>query len=86
MVNSLIIYFFKIYFVFAGVWVVGNIGKEEGTIRWALYGAYATLPLYWYFDDDSTWYTVMTFVSALAFDSKSKKWRKQPKKHKSLLT
>ncbi|PSN51196.1 hypothetical protein C0J52_06062 [Blattella germanica] len=68
-----------------GVWTVGNIGKEEGTIHWALYGAYVTFPLYWYFDDDSTWYTVMTFVSALGFDTKGKQWRRKPKKQKSFM-
>jgi len=73
------------FFLSVGVWTVGNIGREEGTIHWALYGAYAAFPLYWYLEDDSTWYTLMTFVSALAFDIKSKKWRRKPKKQKSLL-
>jgi DnaJ family protein C protein 22 len=73
------------FFLSVGIWTVGNIGREEGTIYWALYGAYATFPLYWYLEDDSTWYTLMTFFSALAFDLKSKKWRRKPKKQKSLL-
>jgi DnaJ family protein C protein 22 len=50
-----------------------------------LFGAYATLPLHWLLEDDSTWYTLMTFVSALAFDTKSKQWRRIPKQQKSLL-
>lgn len=74
-----------VMFVSVGVWTVGNIGREEGTIHWALFGAYATLPLYWLLEDDSTWYTLMTFVSALAFDTKSKQWRRKPKQQKSLL-
>lgn len=72
------------FFLSVGVWTVGNIGREEGTIHWALCGAYAAFPLYWFLEDDSTWYTLMTFVSALAFDIKSKKWRRKPKKQKSL--
>jgi DnaJ family protein C protein 22 len=73
------------FFLFVGVWTVGNIGREEGTIHWALFGAYATFPLYWFLEDDSTWYLMMTLVSALAFDTKSKKWRRKPKQQKSLL-
>lgn len=73
------------FFLSVGVWTVGNIGREEGAIHWALYGSYAAFPLYWFLEDDSTWYTLMTFVSALAFDTKSKKWRRRPKKQKSLL-
>lgn len=68
-----------------GVWTVGNIGRQEGTIHWALCGAYAAFPLYWFLEDDSSWYTLMVFVSAFAFDIKSKKWRRKPRKEKSLL-
>jgi DnaJ family protein C protein 22 len=50
-----------------------------------MYGAYATLPLHWFLDDDAAWYTFMTIVSALAFDTKSKRWRRKPKQQKSLL-
>jgi hypothetical protein len=50
-----------------------------------LYGAYATLPLYRLLEDDSVWSTLMTFASALAFDIKSKQWRRKPKQQKSLL-
>jgi len=73
------------FFLSVGVWTVGNIGREEGTIHWALCGAYAAFPLYWFLEDDSTWYTLMTFVSAIAFDIKSKKWQRKPKKQKPLL-
>ncbi|KAJ8877904.1 hypothetical protein PR048_022363 [Dryococelus australis] len=69
----------------AGVWVVGNIGREEGTIWWALAAAYATFPLYFYLEDYSTTYSLMAFASAYAFDSKSKQWRRKPSKPKSFL-
>ncbi|XP_063238178.1 dnaJ homolog subfamily C member 22 [Bacillus rossius redtenbacheri] len=68
-----------------GVWVVGNIGREEGTIWWALGAAYATFPLYFYLDDYSTAYSLIAFASAYAFDAKSKRWRRRPSKPKSLL-
>nr|CAD7426619.1 unnamed protein product [Timema monikensis] len=67
-----------------GVWTVGNIGREQGTIWWPLVAAYATFPLYYYFEDDTTAYSLMTFVSSLAFDTWSKKWRRTPPKKKSL--
>nr|CAD7395740.1 unnamed protein product [Timema poppensis] len=63
-----------------GVWTVGNIGREQGTIWWPLAAAYATFPLYYYFEDDTTAYSLMTFVSSLAFDTWSKKWRRSPPK------
>nr|CAD7395701.1 unnamed protein product [Timema cristinae] len=69
---------------FLGVWTVGNIGREQGTIWWPLVAAYATFPLYYYFEDDTTAYSLMTFVSSLAFDTWSKKWRRTPPKKKSL--
>lgn len=73
-----------------GVWTVGNIGHEEGSIWWPLIAAYLTSPLYFYFHiyipylDDSTAFTLMVFCSAWAFDSKAKQWRRTPKKKKSL--
>ncbi|XP_046395454.1 dnaJ homolog subfamily C member 22 [Ischnura elegans] len=68
-----------------GVWTVGNIGREMGTIWWALGAAYATFPLFQYLVvDESNWLTIMTFCSALAFDMKSKQWRRVPGKKKSL--
>ncbi|GLH16351.1 DnaJ protein homolog 1 [Gryllus bimaculatus] len=67
-----------------GVWTVGNIGREMGTIWWALAAAYAVYPFRSIIDDDSNWFTGMTFLSALAFDNKSKQWRRTPVIKKSL--
>ncbi|XP_071443846.1 dnaJ homolog subfamily C member 22 [Hetaerina americana] len=68
-----------------GVWTVGNIGREMGSIWWALGTAYATYPLFQYLIlDDSNWLTLMTFCSSLAFDLKSKQWRRTPSKKKPL--
>lgn len=68
-----------------GVWAVGNIGREMGTIWWALGAAYIMYPFRIWFADDSNWLTAMTFVSALAFDHKSKCWRRKPYERKSFL-
>lgn len=67
-----------------GVWSVGNIGHETGTIWWCLAGAYACYPLFWHMDE-STACTVMTLVSALAFDTLSKRWQTKPKPRKRFL-
>lgn len=66
-----------------GVWSVGNIGHEEGSIWWPLAAAYLTFPLYLYESTD-TMFTIMVVASAFAFDIKAKKWRKKAKKKKSL--
>ncbi|XP_046996856.1 dnaJ homolog subfamily C member 22 [Schistocerca americana] len=63
-----------------GVWAVGNIGRQKGTIWWALAAAFAVYPFRTYFSDDSTWLTTMTFLSASAFDNKSKQWRRTHKR------
>ncbi|XP_066991069.2 dnaJ homolog subfamily C member 22 [Anabrus simplex] len=63
-----------------GVWAVGNIGRETGSIWWPLGAAYAVYPLRSYIADDSNWFTTMTFLAALAFDNKSKRWRRHVKK------
>jgi len=82
--------FYNFTFLFcAGVWTVGNIGREEGSIWWPLLAAYATYPLYFYsvcsFMDDSTSFALMVFASAYAFDSKAKQWRRRPKPKRSIL-
>ncbi|PZC79763.1 hypothetical protein B5X24_HaOG215854 [Helicoverpa armigera] len=63
-----------------GVWTVGNIGHEQGSLKWPLIGAYLGYPVRYYVYDDSLWFTVMLLASACAFDSYSKEWRRTPKK------
>ncbi|XP_056636506.1 dnaJ homolog subfamily C member 22 [Diorhabda sublineata] len=66
-----------------GVWVVGNIGREQGK-PWITIGvSYATYISRWYFMDESTWLSIMVFCSGLAFDQFSKEWRRTPKKKRS---
>lgn len=64
----------------SGVWVVGNVGREEGSIWVALVSAYACYPTLTYLGDDSTWMSLMVLTSAIAFDTWSKKWRLKPAK------
>lgn len=62
-----------------GVWIVGNIGHEQGNWKWALLAAYISYPLSKYFILDETYqFTAITFFSQLAFDTYSKQWRLKP--------
>ncbi|KAL0851837.1 hypothetical protein ABMA28_000138 [Loxostege sticticalis] len=64
-----------------GVWTVGNIGREQGGLKWPLVAAYVTYFTRYYIYDETIWFTLMVLASALAFDSFSKEWRiKKPVK------
>lgn len=69
--------------VFIGTWIVGNIGREKGSIWAALIGAYICYPSLYYFGDENMWIICMSLASTLAFDSFSKKWRLTPRKKQS---
>lgn len=79
--------FFSLFFLIltlvinTGVWCVGNIGHEEGSLLWPLLAAYATYPLYKNYPGEMT-FTAMILAASYAFDWFSKKWRRQqnPKK------
>ncbi|XP_049884735.1 dnaJ homolog subfamily C member 22 [Pectinophora gossypiella] len=64
-----------------GVWTVGNIGREQGSLKWPLLAAYAAYPVRFYVYDETVWFTLMVLASALAFDSFSKEWRKKTTKN-----
>ncbi|KAK6627688.1 hypothetical protein RUM44_010167 [Polyplax serrata] len=66
-----------------GVWLVGNMGQEQGTFWWPLAASYAAYPLSVYVDDETTWFSLMTLASSLAFDHLSKEWRRTPRKVRS---
>ncbi|XP_046411522.1 dnaJ homolog subfamily C member 22 [Neodiprion fabricii] len=68
-----------------GVWVVGNVGREEGSIWVPLVAAYVCYPTLTYLGDDSTWMSAMVLTSALSFDTWSKRWRLKPKKKRGLV-
>lgn len=66
------------------MWVTGNIGREKGSPWLTILVAYLTYSARWYFMDENVWLTIMVFSSALAFDSFSKQWNRQPRKKRSL--
>ncbi|KZC04778.1 PREDICTED: dnaJ homolog subfamily C member 22 [Dufourea novaeangliae] len=68
-----------------GVWMVGNIGREQGSIWFALVSAYLFYPTLPYVGDDRMWLFLMVVVSALSFDTFSKQWRLKPRKAKSFV-
>lgn len=65
----------------AGVWTVGNIGRERGTLKWPVLAAYAVYPARTYIHDETVFYTILVLAAALAFDSFSKQWRRTPRRH-----
>jgi len=63
-----------------GVYIVGNVGREEGSIRNALLASYFTLPFYTMENPKYYWSSVL---AALAFRTQVK-WRRTPPKKKGL--
>ncbi|XP_045784946.1 dnaJ homolog subfamily C member 22 [Maniola jurtina] len=68
-----------------GVWAVGNIGREQGSLKWPLLAAYATYPIRYYYYDKSVWITLMVLASSLVFDSYAKEWRRTPPKRRHVV-
>lgn len=66
-----------------GVWIVGNIGREQGKPWLTIAVTYATYTSRWYFFDESIWLTLMVFCAGLTFDSFSKHWRRTPRKKRN---
>ena len=56
-----------------GIWVVGNIGREQGSFKWPLIGCFtAFLP--YVFGNAS--YSIVTLSGAIFFHWKTKTWRR----------
>lgn len=55
---------------------MGNIGREQGSLKWPLLAAYAAYPIRFYVYDEAVWFTLMVLASSLAFDTFSKEWRR----------
>ncbi|XP_020282194.1 dnaJ homolog subfamily C member 22 [Pseudomyrmex gracilis] len=68
-----------------GVWTVGNIGREQGSIRAPLIAAYMLYPTSHYIGDQSMWIFFMVLASSLSFDNFSKQWRLKPKQRRSFI-
>ena len=69
--------------IWSGVWTVGNIGREQGSIWIALCSAYLLYPTLYYIGDDSTWIFLMVVAASLSFDTFSKQWRLKPRRKRS---
>ncbi|XP_030746859.1 dnaJ homolog subfamily C member 22 isoform X2 [Sitophilus oryzae] len=67
-----------------GVWIVGNIGREQGSPKVTIITSYLSYFSRWYFFDENIWLTIVMFTAAFTFDTYSKEWRRQPKKKKPL--
>lgn len=66
-----------------GVWTVGNIGREQGSIGVALWSAYLFYPTQFYIGDDNLWLFLMVLVSSFCFDTFSKQWKLTSRKRKN---
>lgn len=66
-----------------GVWCVGNVGRERGTIWKCLFTAYAVYPLRFVIYEEAYWLTAMIVASTIVFDNYSKQWRLTPLKKRS---
>lgn len=68
---------------FAGVWLVGNIGRERGVLWHSLIMAYVSYLTRYIIYDDSYWMTISVFATAFIFDGYSKQWRtERPQRQK----
>ncbi|XP_076623577.1 TM2 and DnaJ domain-containing protein wurst [Colletes latitarsis] len=76
---------FTPFVIALGVWTVGNIGREQGSIWGALFPAYLIYPTLPYIGDDTMWVFLMVACSSLSFDTFSKQWRLKPRKRKSFV-
>lgn len=71
--------------IFAGVWVVGNIGRERGVLWHALITAYVSYLTRYIIFDDTYWMTICVFATTFIFDGYSKQWRlERPKREKPM--
>ncbi|CAK9798245.1 DnaJ homolog subfamily C member 22 [Anthophora quadrimaculata] len=52
-----------------GVWTVGNIGREQGSIWIALCSAYLFYPTLTYIGDDNMWIFLMVAAASFSFDT-----------------
>ncbi|GIY22828.1 dnaJ homolog subfamily C member 22, partial [Caerostris extrusa] len=63
-----------------GVYLIGNIGRHEGSFTSALIGAYLTSPIYFLYDAP----ICLTSLASVHYFNSTKKWRRTPKPQVSL--
>lgn len=71
------------YSISLGVWIVGNIGREQGKPWLTMAVAYISYTSRWYFMDESIWMLIVVCCPALAFETFSKEWRRAPRKKRT---
>lgn len=57
------------------VWTIGNIGHEQGQLKWAMIGAFITLPISLLHPPVANWSVI---CSSLLFNMNAKEWRRTP--------
>lgn len=67
-----------------GIWTVGNVGREQGSIWKCLITAYAVYPIRYFVYDETYWFTIVIGACALVFDNWSKEWLLEPPKRRTL--
>jgi len=67
----------------AGIWLVGNIGREQGSFKWPLVGCLLASPLYFYWLMN---YHVVTISGITLFNWKAKSWRRKVTKPRNACT
>ncbi|KAK7077975.1 DnaJ molecular chaperone y domain, partial [Halocaridina rubra] len=63
------------------VWNIGNIGREEGGLKWPMIGAFAVFPFSIFHPPLINW---SALLSAWLFNQQEKKWRRTPYSKKPL--
>lgn len=82
-VNLLHLHWIIPFFMAAGVWVVGNIGREQGGFLPCLLAAYLVYPIRLWVYDETYWSLATICASALAFETFSKRWRLEAPRKRS---
>lgn len=82
-VNLMHLHWFIPLFVAVGVWTVGNMGREKGTIWHCLLVAYLVYLIRFWVYEEEYWFTATVFCSAMAFEQFSKEWRLEKPQRKS---
>ena len=63
-----------------GIYLVGNIGSHQGSLRWPLIGCYAMTPFHIMGHSSFVWTTIMGII---AFQIYSRSWRRQVRSPRS---
>lgn len=65
-----------------GIYIVGNVGRHQGSLKWALLGAYLCTPLIYLFNDPTFYIAIVT---SLVFNRYGKQWKRTPTGSRSFI-